>query len=82
MWTSFFDEMEKIAVSFGLSSFNQGRRGRRSIRAHNLLKKHRANRVERVDHLYQQAAPKTSSFGTNSAKDVEHEAGQGMQENV
>lgn len=82
MWTSFFDEMEKIAVSFGLAAFRQARKGRRSIRVHNLLKKQQHHRVSRVDHLYQPPTHKTSGFGVTSAKDVEHEAGQGMQETI
>ena len=36
---SFFDELEKIAVSSHISSFMQSRSGRRPIRAHNLIGK-------------------------------------------
>ena len=65
---AFFDEMNKIAVCNANAGFMKSRKGRRPIRAHNLLKKETAFKVDQT-------------VGTaEQAKDYEHEYGLGFQE--
>ena len=66
---SFVDEMRKIAVSVKSSPFVQTRIGRRPIRVHNVAKRESA--------LYGTGDEEKSR---EEAKDVEFEAGQGMQD--
>ena len=68
----FFDELEKIAVCVSHSSFTQARKGRRPIRAHNVLTKETAFR----------AAKDTEDSNATDAEDSkthEIEEGMGMQ---
>jgi hypothetical protein len=71
---SFFDELEKIAVSTRVSSFTQTRVGRRPIRAHNLLKKDRTFKVE------PELKPAVLDGEIANARDYESERGSGMME--
>jgi hypothetical protein len=72
---SFFDEMQKIAVTTSLSTFPQIRSGRRPIRVHNMLKKDQqvslADRPDDAEERY-----KTPD------KTVEYEGGSGMDANM
>lgn len=87
----FFDEIEKIAVSQGLSSFKQSRKGRRPIRVHNMLKKETAFLPHRSPLKRTEAAIDDSRDpqdrtrrelpqGVNSRGEAEVEGGRGMQE--
>lgn len=91
IFTAFFDEMEKIAVSAHLSSFKQSRKGRRPIRVHTLLKKetaflpHRSplqRREVAIDDSRdpQDRARKEHPAGVNSRGEAEVESGRGLQE--
>jgi len=72
--TSFFDEMEKIAVSTRLSSFMQSRTGRRPIRAHNLLNKSQSFRTPPDEKTL------VTEGDLESVKDHEIEGGAGAEE--
>ena len=63
--TGLFNELEKIAVSHGLSTFPQARKGRRSIRADTLLKRDVIREKDEDEHA-------------EEVGDHEAEAGQGM----
>ena len=66
---AFSTELEKIAVTTGLSSFRQTRRGRRPMRVHNALRKEQNISKERKD-----------DNGVEESTDYEAESGQGMSE--
>jgi hypothetical protein len=65
---SFADELEKIAICVTHSSFMQARKGRRPIRAHNLLKKETAFKEDKD----------VQDASHEEAKDHEAEAGSGL----
>lgn len=72
---SFFDEMQKIAVTTSLSAFPQMRSGRRPIRVHNMLKREQkvslADRPDESEERYK-----------TPEKAVEYEGGSGMDADV
>ena len=68
---SFVDELEKIAQTYGIGSFQQTRSGRRPIRVHNMLRKE-APSTEPPDATEERY--KVSERGT------EYETGSGMTE--
>lgn len=68
----FFDELEKIAVCVSHSSFMQSRKGRRPIRAHNVLTKETAFKAARE-------AEDENTADADDSKSHEIEYGMGMQ---
>lgn len=69
---AFADELEKIAQTYGLGSFQQVRTGRRPIRVHNMLKKEApvaADPPDQTEERYKQLE-----------RGTEYESGAGMTE--
>jgi hypothetical protein len=72
--SGFFSELEKIGVSYHMSSFMQSRAGRRPIRAHNLLNKPSPFKTPPDEKTLAEDGERVSS------KDYEVEGGPGMVE--
>jgi hypothetical protein len=70
---SFVDELEKIAQTYGLGSFQQTRVGRRPIRVHNMLRKDMPTQ-DKPDSAEERYKP--------PERGVEYEGGSGMTEAV
>jgi hypothetical protein len=65
--TAFYDELEKIALSLGLSHFTQQRRGRRPMRVSTMLKKE-SPYVHPEDERQDQDKPEPRSFEIEGGK--------------
>jgi len=74
-YNAFHDELEKIAVSVGLSHFPQSRRGKRSVRATTLLK-NEPKYVHPEDESLRDRGPEKQP----EPSQVEVESGRGFQE--
>ena len=70
---AFLDELEKIAQTYGLGSFQQTRAGRRPIRVHNVLRK---------DMPTQDKPDVSEERYKQPDKAVEYEGGSGMTEGI
>lgn len=64
---AFYDELEKIALSVGMSHFPQQRRGRRSMRVSTMLKKE-SPYVHTEDERPDQDKPEPRSFEIEGGK--------------